>query len=156
MHRAWRLPKNPIPVRLPIAEEPPLVSVIDTTTGLEVESARASLNAKFRDLYAAANVPDNASRRYPLFASDIDLVPGTGVGYVSALVQLHFQHASAGELLPSPEDAVRVFHGETGEKPQSKIEQLLPEDYKETKMNGQGQMTSAFYKRAEDYSDAIA
>jgi hypothetical protein len=79
-----------------------------------------------------------------------------GIGYVSALVQLHFQHASAGDLLPSPEDAVRVFHGDVGEKPASKIEQLLPADYQGKKMNGQGQMTSAFFKRAEDYDEAIA
>lgn len=79
-----------------------------------------------------------------------------GIGYVSALVQLHFQHATPGDLLPSPEDAVRVFHGDVGEKPKSKIEQLLPEDYQGKKMNGQGQMTAAFFKRAEDYSEAIS
>lgn len=79
-----------------------------------------------------------------------------GIGYVSALVQLHFQHASPGDLLPSGDDAVRVFHGDTGAKPQSKIEQLLPEDYQGKKMNGQGQMTAAFFKRSEDYKDAIA
>jgi hypothetical protein len=79
-----------------------------------------------------------------------------GIGYVSALVQLHFQHATPGDLLPSPEDAVRVFHGDTGAKPKSKIEQLLPEDYQGKKMNGSGQMTSAFYNRSEDYKDAIA
>lgn len=79
-----------------------------------------------------------------------------GIGYVSALVQLHFQHATPGELLPSPEDAVRVFHGDTGAKPKSKIEQLLPEDYQGKKLNGQGQMTAAFFNRSEDYKDAIA
>ncbi len=79
-----------------------------------------------------------------------------GIGYVSALVQLHFQHSSPGDLLPSPEDAVRVFHGDIGEKPASKIEQLLLEDYQGKKMNGQGQMTSAFFARAEDYDEAKA
>jgi hypothetical protein len=79
-----------------------------------------------------------------------------GIGYISALVQLHFQHASPGALLPSPEDVVRVFHGDVGDKPKSKIEQLLPKDYQGKKMNGQGQMTAAFFKRSEDYSDAIA
>ncbi len=79
-----------------------------------------------------------------------------GIGYVSALVQLHFQHATPGDLLPSPEDAVRVFHGDTGGQEKSKIEQLLPEDYQGKKMNGSGQMTSAFYNRSEDYKDAIA
>jgi hypothetical protein len=79
-----------------------------------------------------------------------------GIGYVSALVQLHFQHATPGDLLPSPEDAVRVFHGDTGGQQRSKIEQLLPEAYQGKKMNGSGQMTSAFYNRSEDYKDAIA
>lgn len=78
-----------------------------------------------------------------------------GIGYVSALVQLHFQHATPGDLLPTGKDAVRIFHGAVGEKPQSKIEQLLPEDIQGKKMNGQGQMTSAFFKRADDYSEAI-
>jgi uncharacterized membrane protein len=79
-----------------------------------------------------------------------------GLGYVAALVQLHFQHASPGAILPSGEDAVRIFHGEVGDKPRSKLEQLLPEDFKDKKMNGQGQMTSAFYKRAEDYDETIS
>jgi hypothetical protein len=79
-----------------------------------------------------------------------------GIGYISALVQLHFQHASPGNLLPSGKDAVNVFHGHVGEQPQSKIEQLLPEDFQGKKMNGQGQMTSAFFRRAEDYSEAIS
>src|SRR5579875_4142543 len=78
-----------------------------------------------------------------------------GIGYVSALIQLHFQHATPGNLLPSGDDAVRVFHGDVGEKPKSKIEQLLPEDFQGKKMNGQGQMTAAFFKRSEDYSEAI-
>jgi mono/diheme cytochrome c family protein len=78
-----------------------------------------------------------------------------GIGYVAALIQLHFQHASPGELLPTTDDAVRVFFGQTGEKPKSKLELLLPEDYEGKKMNGQGQMTSAFFKRADDYKEAI-
>lgn len=78
-----------------------------------------------------------------------------GIGYVSALVQLHFQHASPGELLPTPDDAVRVFSGPIGDKPKSKIEQLLPES-DQGKMNGQGQMTSAFTKRSEDWSEALS
>ena len=78
-----------------------------------------------------------------------------GIGYVSALVQLHFQHATPGALLPTPDDAVRVFAGQTGEKPKSKIEQLLPDDWEGGKFNGQGQMSAAFFKRAEDWKGAI-
>lgn len=79
-----------------------------------------------------------------------------GAGYVSALVQLHFQHASPGEALPTTDDAVRTFHGHVGELPKCKIEQLLPEDFEGKKMNGQGQMTAAFFKRSDDYKDAIS
>jgi hypothetical protein len=78
-----------------------------------------------------------------------------GIGYLSALVQLHFQHTLAGgAMLPTSEDAIRIFHGHIGEKPMSKIEQLLPEDYKGKKMNGQGQMTTAFFK-TEDWNNAV-
>jgi len=76
-----------------------------------------------------------------------------GIGYMSALVQLHFQHASPGALLPTPDDAVRVFFGQTGDKPKSKIEQLLPE-LDQGPFNGSGQMTSAFTKRSEDLKKA--
>jgi hypothetical protein len=78
-----------------------------------------------------------------------------GIGYVSALVQLHFQHATKGEPLPSPDDAVRVFHGEVGDKPKSKIEQLLPEDYQGKPFNGQGQMTAAFFGQSDDFKSAV-
>ena len=53
----------------------------------------------------------------------------TGLGYVSALVQLHFQHAQAGSALPTREDAVRIFHGQAGpQESKSKIQQLLEAD----------------------------
>jgi hypothetical protein len=78
-----------------------------------------------------------------------------GIGYVSALVQLHFQHASPGQLLPTTDDAVRVFFGQTGDRPKSKIEQLLPE-LDQGSFNGSGQMTSAFTKRSEDLKKAIS
>ncbi len=77
-----------------------------------------------------------------------------GIGYVSALVQLHFQHATPGGLLPTRDDAIRVFHGDVGDKPKSKIEQLLPENYQGKPFNGQGQMTAAFFGQAEDFKSA--
>ena len=64
-----------------------------------------------------------------------------GIGYVAALVQLHFQHATPGDLLPSRDDAVRVFHGDVGAKPQKQDRAIAAEDFKRKKMNGQGQMT---------------
>jgi hypothetical protein len=68
----------------------PVVSVIDTATNTEVAEATASLNAKFFAMYtdpdpnAPNRLPDNASRRFPLAASDIAFVPGTAVSYLSA------------------------------------------------------------------------
>ena len=62
-----------------------------------------------------------------------------GLGYSSAMVQLHMQHASPGNFLPTPEDAERIFAGKTqGERPKSKVEVVLeaPEDQP---FNGTGQ-----------------
>src|SRR5581483_10849805 len=63
-----------------------------------------------------------------------------GIGYVSALVQLHFQHASGGELLPNDKDAVRVFHGHSGV---SVLERLLLAPETEP-FSGAGSMRAAF------------
>ncbi|MGO8996570.1 MAG: YncE family protein [Polyangiaceae bacterium] len=66
----------------------PLISVIDTTAssgaGLEVPNSAVSLNAAFLAYFQTNNVPDDATRRFPLFASDIAFVKGSSVGYVSA------------------------------------------------------------------------
>jgi hypothetical protein len=62
-----------------------------------------------------------------------------GLGYLSALVQLHFQHAKPGELMPDNDDLIRVFHGPTGGPPPSKIETLLEADA-DLPLNGSGQM----------------
>lgn len=77
-----------------------------------------------------------------------------GLGYFSALIQLHFQHAQAGELMPTGDDAVRIFHGATGEKPKSKIEQLLEAPETE-KFNGSGQMRSALTTKTEEWRAAL-
>jgi hypothetical protein len=34
-----------------------------------------------------------------------------GVGYFSALVQLHFQQAARGQLLPGPAEVTHAYHG---------------------------------------------
>ncbi len=75
-----------------------------------------------------------------------------GVGYASALVQLHFQHAQPGELLPTGKDAERIFNGKT-ERPKSKFEVLLEADEK-LPFNGGGQMRAAFKKRSDDFQKA--
>ena len=70
-----------------------------------------------------------------------------GLGYFSALVQLHFQNASRGEPLPTPNDVVEIFSGVENwpvqmpapPKPVSKMEKLImaPEDLPH---NGSGTM----------------
>lgn len=75
-----------------------------------------------------------------------------GFGYVAALVQMHFQHARAGNLLPDSEDAIRVYHGTTLE-PQSQIERLLEAPETE-KLNGTGQMRTAFTSDSDGWSRA--
>ena len=79
----------------------------------------------------------------------------TGVGYVSALVQLHFQHASPGNVLPSPDDAVKIFHGQTGDRPMSKMERLVRASPDSGRFNGSGQMSDAFFKKSEDWKEAV-
>src|SRR5580698_1547981 len=77
----------------------------------------------------------------------------TGIGYIAALVQLHFQHATPGSVLPTPDDAERIFHGERG-TPVSQLERLLTADERE-KFNGTGSMAAAFTKRSADWKKTI-
>jgi hypothetical protein len=76
-----------------------------------------------------------------------------GIGYLSALVQLHFQHATPGELLPTGQSAVNIFHGPTT-KPVSTIERLLmaPE---QLPFNGSGEMSRAFTSKSEGWKGKI-
>jgi hypothetical protein len=101
---------------------------------------------------SAADTPRHPSLRdLPLPARIVLAVflISVGIGYISALIQLHFQHASPGSPLPSKEDAVKVFHGHVGAKPQSKIEALIVADESQP-FNGTGQMVAAFTKRSVD------
>lgn len=59
----------------------PAVHVIDVKSGHEVAGTAENLNARFDAFFREKNI---ATRRFPLFADDLDFVPGTGVGYVSA------------------------------------------------------------------------
>jgi hypothetical protein len=78
-----------------------------------------------------------------------------GIGYFSALVQLHFQHAKPGSMLPTGGDAIARFHGPTGDRPVSRIEQLVAAD-ENLPFNGSGQMSAAFTRRSEGWKGAIA
>lgn len=76
-----------------------------------------------------------------------------GAGYGAALVQIHFQQARPGELLPNGDDLVRTFSGEQGHR-QSKIEQLLTADESHP-FTGQGTMRVAFTTKSESWKSAI-
>ena len=80
------------------------------------------------------------------------LLLSIGIGFTSAIVNLHFQSANAGQPLPGPEETVSEFHGS---KKYSHIERLLSAN--ETKpFNGTGSMRSAFTsKRAGGIKRAI-
>ncbi|MFO0807250.1 MAG: hypothetical protein U0746_01365 [Gemmataceae bacterium] len=78
-----------------------------------------------------------------------------GLGYCSAMVQLHFQHASKGELMPTPDDVVRHFHGAAGEKPASRLHMLVEKSGPGLPFNGTGSMAPAFFKKSEDWDEAI-
>ena len=75
-----------------------------------------------------------------------------GLGYLSALMQLHFRHATSGDALPMPDDMVEIFSGVSNwsgkapapPKPVSKMERLImaPEDLPH---NGSGTMAFAFF-----------
>lgn len=67
-----------------------------------------------------------------------------GIGYFSALVQLHFQHSTPGELMPTPQNSIDTFHGKKGKSPLVQLilaNEALP-------FNGTGQMSAAFTTRS--------
>lgn len=72
-----------------------------------------------------------------------------GLGYFAGLVQLHFAHAKSGGALPSPQDAIDLYHGATGQ-PISKLEQLLiTPDH--APFNGHGTMRPAFFEKSSGW-----
>jgi hypothetical protein len=77
-----------------------------------------------------------------------------GIGYLSALVQLHFQHATPGRILPTGDDVVKVFSGDRGPKPRSQVEILVEAD-EHLPWNGHGQMSAAFFAKSADWKSAI-
>ncbi len=85
-----------------------------------------------------------------------------GVGYFSALVQLHMQHGSRdGEPLPTPADVVEVFAGlkkadPNAPPPVSKLERLVNGPLDGMPWNGSGSMAAAFYhKDGADYKQLV-
>jgi hypothetical protein len=75
-----------------------------------------------------------------------------GAGYFSALVQLHFQHASPGALLPTADDTAAAFHGRPGA---SQLERLLLADGGKP-FNGSGSMRQAFTAKSAGWKNAVS
>jgi uncharacterized membrane protein len=73
------------------------------------------------------------------------------IGYFSALIQLHFQHAKPGKALPEADDAVAVFHGQSG---MSQLERLLVTDNGKP-FNGSGSMRQAFTSKSAGWKGAV-
>lgn len=68
-----------------------------------------------------------------------------GLGYLSALVNLHFQEATPGKPLPDGDDVTRVYHGKSG---MSQFERLIVA-HPSLPFNGDGSMRRAFTTRAK-------
>ena len=75
-----------------------------------------------------------------------------GIGYLSALVQLHLHHARPGRLLPGTDDAVTMYYGRTG---MSQFERLLVVDEGKP-FNGSGTMRQAFTTKSAGWIGAIS
>jgi hypothetical protein len=75
-----------------------------------------------------------------------------GVGYFSALVQLHFQVASPGELLPTVEDTTTAYHGDVAQR--SALERVLTADERKP-FNGKGSMRVAFFRESAGWEPAL-
>jgi hypothetical protein len=67
-----------------------------------------------------------------------------GLGYLSALVQLHFQQASAGQILPGSSEVRGTYHGRPG---MGQLERLIVAD-EQKPFTVSGSMRSAFTFRA--------
>ena len=74
-----------------------------------------------------------------------------GLGYCSALVQMHFQHASSGKMLPDADDVIDVFHGRPGI---SQFERLLTAD-ENRPFNGSGSMRQTFTTKSAGWKGAV-
>jgi len=80
-----------------------------------------------------------------------------GLGYGSALLQLHFQHATPGTALPSVDDVVRKFHGDPNPANRVSTLQRLVETpaVGDVPFNGSGSMARAFTTKSSDFSREV-
>jgi hypothetical protein len=75
-----------------------------------------------------------------------------GVGYFSALVQLHFQAAPPGEFLPDAKDSGTIYYGDP--HVMSQLKRLIIANERKP-FNGSGSMRSAFTTRSPGWANAI-
>lgn len=78
-----------------------------------------------------------------------------GLGYASAMVQLHFQHASPGQFMPSAHDVIVKFHGDPDPAKRMGALQRLLEAADTLPLNGSGSMAPAFTTRSQGWASAI-
>lgn len=84
-----------------------------------------------------------------------------GLGYFSAMVQLHMQHSSRnGDALPGKADVVEIFAGwkvatDADKNPKSKLQVLIMGPIDGAPFNGSGSMGAAFFGKNKEYIKAI-
>lgn len=98
----------------------------------------------FRHRYVLRDLPFTARVVIAVFLLSV------GVGYLSALVQLHFQHAGPGQVVPTREDVIRHFHGSPGAKV-SQLQKLIEAPDKGLPFNGTGSMSAAFFEKSNGW-----
>lgn len=105
----------------------------------------------------------SALRRLPLPARVVIAVflIAVGLGYFSALVQLHLQHSARdGSPLPGTERVVEIFagvrkHDPNAPPPVSRLERLVMGPREGAPWNGSGSMAPAFFERDDGTYRAI-
>src|SRR5438045_674224 len=76
-----------------------------------------------------------------------------GFGYLSAMVQLHFQGAAAGKPLPGPDEVVNIYYGDDKGNI-SQLERLLMTD-EHKPFGGSGSMRSALTTKSVGWKRSI-
>src|SRR5262245_15036217 len=78
-----------------------------------------------------------------------------GLGYGAALIQIHFQHASPGEFMPSAHDVVVKYHGDPDPAKRVSTLQRLMEAGEGPSFNGSGTMAPAFTTRSNSWRSEL-
>jgi len=79
-----------------------------------------------------------------------------GLGYGAAIIQIHFQHASPGEFMPSAHDVVVKYHGDPDPaKRVSALQRLIEASEEGRSFNGSGSMAPAFTTRSTGWRSAL-